>query len=160
MAKKQVGTKIKKWLEQETLTVNLTTPKGFEFVLQAEEPKANIPYTISQPGVLDVIGISAQINSPKEVTDIFKQVKEDLKTELIQSMHRELLKIVHDHVIDKDLKNITVTERIYLENLTRQNFMNSHTNVRNAYLYLISVLRGHFAGLKNPQTTAGYTMYH
>jgi len=160
MAKKQIGTRIKKWLEHENLVVNLTTPKGYEFVLQANEPKANIPYSVVKANGFDVIGISAQLNSPKEVTDIFKQVKEPQKIELTQSMHRELLKIVNDHTIDKDLKNIIITERIYLENLTRQNFMNSHTKVRNAYLYLISVLRYNFAGLKNPQPTTGYSMYH
>jgi len=106
------------------------------------------------------MGIVAQINCPKEVTDIFKQVKDDLKIELTQSMHRELLKMIHDHTVDKDLKNINITERVYLENLTRQNFINSLIKVRNAYLYLISILVGDFAGLKTPQPTTGYTMYH
>ncbi len=160
MAKKQVGTKIKKWLEQENLTVNLTSQKGFEFVIQADDTKANIQYGISQPNNSDVVGISAQLICPKEVTNIVKQVKEDLKIELTQSMHRELLKMIHDHTIDKDLKNIIITERIYLDNFTQQNFQNSLTIVRNTYLYLISVLRGHFAGLKPSQPTTGYTMYH
>lgn len=161
MAKKQNGTKIKKWLEAENLTVNFATHKGFEFSLEAVDKGSKIVFVVSQPTAIDVITISAQIPFGKDVTDLFKKVQPDLKQELTQSLHRELLKIIHDHTVDKDLKNIVMTQRIYLDGgLSRHNFMDAFIKVRNAHLYLISVLRGHFAGLKMPHPTTGYTMYH
>ena len=161
MAKKQAGTIIKKWLESEGLIVNLGTQKKLEFLIEAEDTVSKIVFSISQPTAIDVVTISAQIVFGKDDKDIFKKVQPDLQQELIQSLHRELLKLVHDHSVDKDLKNIQMTERVYIDGgLNRNNFMDALVKVRNAYLYLTSVLIGHFGGLELPKATTGYTMYH
>lgn len=149
--KKELGTKIKKWLEHEGLNVELLLSKGFEFQLLITNAYGlGLEFAVSQPEGKEVIGISSTINQPKEVTDIFKKLSKTEKNSILQPMHRELLKIVQDHHIDGNLKSISLIERIYVENLTRQKFMESLLRLRNMDLYLVSVLQHHFGQQEPP----------
>ncbi len=160
-SKKQVGTRIKKWLEHEGFTVQLTTPKDFEFVIGVDDPSSHMKYAISQPNGMEAIGITTRLVQPKEVVGIFKQVDKELRIDLLQSMHRELLKMVQDHNIDGGLKSISLIEKIFVENLTRQKLIESIIRLRNTSLYLLSVLRHQFVGLQAPQPkTSDFSMYH
>ena len=160
-SKKQVGTRIKKWLEHEGFTVQLTTPKDFEFVIDVDDPNSGVRFAVSQPRGTESIGITTRLVQPKEVVDIFKQVDKELRIELLQSMHRELLKMIQDHNIDGGLKSISLIEKVFVENLTRQKLIECIIRLRNSSLYLLSVLRHQFAGLQTPQPkTSDFSMYH
>jgi len=149
--KKELGTKIKKWIEHDGLNVELLLRKGYEFQLPITNAYGlGLEFLISQREAKDVIIIASTINQPKEVTDIFKKLSKTEKVSILQSMHRELLKIIQDHHIGNDLKSISLIERIYIENLTRQKFMESLLRLRNMDLYLISVLRHHFGQQEPP----------
>lgn len=162
MARKiPVGSRIKKWLEDEGFKVELLFPKNFDFVLEATTPDGKgMGFSISKPTNADVLGVSAGIVPPKEIVDIVKKLSDGEKIQLTQAMHRELLKIVQDHHVDKNLEKVDVIERIYPENITRQKFMDSLLRVRNAQLYLISVIRNRFGGQAgNPPSTSDHSMY-
>jgi len=148
MAKKQqIGSKIKKWLETEGYQVKLLFPKGFDFALDLFDSSGKgLGYSVSKPENIDVIGIAMNIQLPKKITDIVAKLTAGQKIELTQAMHRELLKLIQDHAIDKNLKHVQADERVYLDGLTKQKFMESFTRVRNVQLYLISVLRNKFGG--------------
>ena len=100
-----------------------------------------------------------RIQSPQNIVDKITQLKMEQKIELTQAMHRELLKLVQDHQIDKNLKSIQVDERVFLDGFTRQKFMESFIRVRNVQLYLISVLRNKFGGEVTPTSTSDHSMY-
>jgi len=160
VVKKQVGTRIKKWLEYEGYTIQLSSPNNFEFVIEVNDPNSGVKFAISQPSGAGIIGVTTRLNQPKEVVEIFKEVKKELRVNLLQSMHRELLKMVQDHNIDGNLKTISLVERVYVENLTRQKLIESVIKLRNTSLYLVSVLRGQFAGLQTLQPkTSDLSMY-
>ena len=161
MAKKQqIGSKIKKWLDIEGYKTEFLFPKGFDFALELFDKSGKaLGYSISKPENADVIGISMNIKIPKEIVDIISELKEGEKISITQAMHRELLKLIQDHKIDKDLKDIQADERVYLDGLTRHNFMQSFVRVRNVQLYLISVLRNKFGGEITATSTPDHSMY-
>lgn len=148
MAKKQqIGSKIKKWLETEGYQVKLLFPKGFDFALELSDNSGkSLGYYVSKPENIDVIGITMTIRLPKKITDIVAKLTDNQRIELTQAMHRELLKLIQDHAIDPNLKQIEVDERVYLDGFTKQKFMESFRKARNVHLYLISVLRNKFGG--------------
>ncbi len=162
MTKKQlVGSKIKKWLEVEGYIAKLSFPQDFDFALNLFDKNDNaLGYSISKPNNIDIIGISMNIKIPEEIIkNTISKLKEEEKTGVKQAMHRELLKIIQDHRIDKDLKEIGADERVYLDGFTRHRFMKSFLRVRNVQLYLMSVLRSKFGGEINTTSTSNHSMY-
>ena len=163
MARKiAVGSRIKKWLENEGFKVELPLVEKFDFVLEIKDPSGKgTLFSISKPAEADVIGISSGVRNPqKEIVDVFKKLEDGDKIQITQAMHRELLKMVQDHHIEKNLVSVDVTERIYPENLNRQKFMDSFIRVRNAQLYLVSAIRNRFGGqVGNPPSTLIHPMY-
>jgi len=160
LASKQLGTRIKKWLEEEGFQVLLSTPKGTEFQITVSDAYGiGMSFVVLQLIKKNVVVVNTNMALP-EVTKIVKKLDDDTKIKLSQSIHRSLLTMVQDHQIKPNLETITITERIYVENITRQNFFGSIIKVRNTALYLISVLRGHFAQSKTSQpSTPSHDMY-
>lgn len=161
VSKKQTGTRVKKWLENEGYNVQLSTPSGWEFAIQIIDPFQNgINVSIAEPVKIEVLGITVQLIMPPTVIEIVKKLPKVSKIELIQSLHRTLLSMIQDHVIDGELKSIKLTERIYVENLTRQKLFESILKLRNTLLYLISVLRHNFGQEEAPQpSTTNHSFY-
>lgn len=161
MTKKQlIGSKIKKWLEEEGYNVELSFQKNFDFALDLFDKSGNaLGYSISKPDNMDVIGITMNIKIPDSIVNIISKLKDEQKIEIKQAMHRELLKIIQDHRIDKDLKEIQANERVYLDGFTRHTFIKSFVRVRNVQLYLISVLRNKFGGEITATSTSDHSMY-
>lgn len=141
--KREWGTQIKKWLENEGFNVHFIQDKKFDFVLEIRYPNdKKMGFSISKAVSVDMIVVNAGILCPKEVVDLMKKLKVEEKNEIIQPMHRELLKMVQDHKIEDDLTKINVLERVYPENnLSRQQLMDSFLRARNANQYLMSVIR-------------------
>jgi len=160
MASKQLGTRIKKWLEEEKFQVQLSNPKGWEFQILVENAyNIGMRFGVVKAENTSYIGIGTTLVLD-EVTKIVKKLDEDTRAKLLQSIHRSLLSMVQDHGIKKNLETITLSERLYVENITRQKFYESLIRVRNTTLYLLAVLRGHFAQSKVPQpSTPTHDMY-
>lgn len=161
-SQKQTGTRIKKWLEEEGYTIQLSSEKEWEFIIHVIDPfEKGIDIAISQRVGMGIMGIVTGISLPKNIIAIFEKLDKGSKIELIQSLHRTLLSMIQDHVVDGDLKKISITERVYVENLTRQKFMESFIKLRNTLLYLIAVLRHTFGQEEAPQpsTTPKHDFY-
>ncbi len=161
MASKQLGTRIKKWLEEEGLQVQLSSPKTHEFVISVSDAYGiGMKFAVFQPIKKNIVLLHTALSMPKEVTDIMKKLDVGSKAKITQSMHRSLLSMVQDHHIGANLDSITLTERVFTENFSRQKFYESLIRIRNTTLYLISVLRGHFAQMGPAQpSTPSHDMY-
>ncbi len=151
MSKKNFGTTIKKWLDEEYARVELGSNEQFEFgIILPDVVGKDMGLSLGQPRGKNIITITCHMIMPKEVTEIVAELKPEQKIKLVQALHRELLKIVQDHIVNKDLKSITFSERVYIDNLKRQRLMDSILKVRNVAFYLISSLRKEFGGFETP----------
>jgi len=161
MASKSLGTRIKKWLEEEGLQVQLTSPKGREFEISVSNAYGiGMSFGVVKPEKKNIVMLGTTLQLPKEVIDIMKQLDNNSKIKLTQSMHRALLSLVQDHSIQPNLETITLTERVFTDNFTRQKFYESLIRIRNTTMYLISVLRDHFGQSGTTETsTPSHDMY-
>jgi len=159
--KKSFGITIKKWLDEEFPKTILTSDDQFEFSIEIENAVVKgLNIVISQPKEKNVVGIVCQLRLPKDVTNIVKEFTDEQKVKLTQSLHRELLKMIQDHTVDKNLDFVLITERVYFDNLNRQKLMDGITKIRNVMLYLISLIRDKFGGFDTPPpSTPDNSMY-
>jgi len=160
LASKQLGTRIKKWLEEDGFQVLLSTPKGLEFQITVSDAYGiGMAFVVLKLEKKNAVVLNTNMAFP-DVTKIVKKLDNDTKNKLSQSIHRSLLTMVQDHHIKPNLESISLIERVYVENITRQKFYESLIKIRNTVLYLLSVLRGHFAQSKTSQpSTPSHDMY-
>jgi len=161
MSKKNFGTTIKKWLDEEYARVELGSNDQFEFgIILPDAIGKDMGLSLGQPRGKNIITITCHMIMPKEITGVVAELKLEQKVKLVQALHRELLKIVQDHTVNKDLEFITFGERVYIDNLKRQSLMDSILKVRNVALYLLSSLRKEFGGFETPTpSTPEFSMY-
>ena len=139
---------VTQWLRSENWKVSDVQAPGALWLLAADD-RAGRRIIVGQPEkVRDQIRFQADIDFPEDVANQFASFPHDLRKKILWDLRLELLSMnVEFGGASEPLKRISVTQRIYLDGLSKDTFHQRISLVKSGLLMVIWSLRRHIESL-------------
>lgn len=143
--------KISTWIKEEDIKISevKTTLSDFQLVLE-NAFGLNLVIDIAKPKNKSFLVTAIKIIYPEEMQKSFSLLTDIEKFKFLEKIKRNLLEQNVDFNLSKKMDHIDIVDYVYLEDLTRTNFMKSIKSVRNAATITVSTLIQEFSLIHNP----------
>lgn len=151
--------KIHNWLAESGIDNIETSNEYADFQLMLSNAFGlNFNIDVAKPKQKSMLQIVIKLVFPTEIQQAMNSLDDEETLKLLESLKRELLKIGVDYELPTKLDGITFAKFVYLDDITRTLFMESLTVVRNAALFVISLLSERF--MTGYESTPPHTHLH
>jgi len=95
---------------------------------------------IAKPKGKSIIVFGTKLQNPPAVQQGFMSIDDMEKIRTIEALKRDLIKLGVEYSISDNFSTVMIVKELYLQDLTRTVFMESLKLVRNAAIFVISIL--------------------
>jgi len=130
--------KIQNWLMNEGWQIAEQPHPDVEWLIQAEDVGKRRILVGQNKIRLDQIHLEARVNLAEEHQKMFETLSADRRREILWNLRFRLLAMNVDFVgVAEPMQSVLLTQRLYLDGLTKDNFLQRFLIVRNAVITVI-----------------------
>ena len=130
--------KVQNWLMSEGWQIAEPTHPEFAWLIQAEDGGERKILVGQNKAREDRIHLEANIRISDDHRKLFESLAEDKRKEILWNLRFQLLQMNVDFVgVAEPLQDVVLTQRIYLDGLTKDAFIQRFITVRNAIIAVI-----------------------
>jgi len=142
---------VQKWLMSEGWQISEQPHPDFEWLMRAEDAaqrKIVIGQNKARP---DMIHLEASVNLADADRKMFENLPDEKRKEILWELRFRLLSMNVDFVgVTEPMQTILLTQRIYLDGLTKDAFLQRFSVVRNAVITVIWSIIQNLEGVEPP----------
>lgn len=132
---------IKAWLVEDEVKVYDVPTKFTDFhLLLSNAFGLGLEIDISKLKNKSIIVFGVRLRNPPTIQEGFTLLSEEEKIKALEELKRDLLKLGVEYNISAEFSEVTIVKEIYIQDMTRTSFMESLKVIRNAAIFLISIL--------------------
>jgi hypothetical protein len=150
---------VQNWLMSEGWQISEQTHPDLTWLVRAEDAAKRrilIGQSKSRP---DLILLEARVNLAEEHYKLFENLPQEARRKILWDLRFRLLAMNVDFTgIAEPMRSVQVTQRIYLDGLTKDSFIQRFTNVRNALITVIWSIIQNLEGIEPPAESAEATI--
>jgi hypothetical protein len=134
-------TEINEWLIEDDLNSTEITIASADFQLVLSNAFGlGLEIDIAKPKSKAIIVFGTKLQNPPAVQQGFMSIDDVEKIRTIEELKRDLIKLGVEYNISDNFSTVVLVKELYLQDLTRTTFMESLKLVRNAAIFVISIL--------------------
>ncbi|MDE2026861.1 MAG: DUF2299 family protein [Patescibacteria group bacterium] len=132
---------IKTWLTEDEIKASDAAAKFTDFHLQLSNAFGlGLEVDISKLKGKSIIVFGTKLRNSPSIQQAFMALAEEEKIKVLEELKRDLIRLGVEYNISGEFSDIVIVREIYIEDLTRTSFMDSLKIVRNATIFVISIL--------------------
>jgi len=133
-----VRDKVQNWLMNEGWQISEPTHPDFAWLIRAEDGGERRILLGQNKAREDRIHLEATVRISEEHRKLFESLAEDKRREILWGLRFRLLQMNVDFVgVAEPMQDVVLTQRIYLDGLTKDAFIQRFLTVRNALIAVI-----------------------
>lgn len=132
---------IKVWLTEDDLKASEGTAKFTDFQLILSNAFGlGLEIDIAKIKTKSIIVFGTRLRNPPTIQQGFIPLAEAEKIKTLEELKRDLIKLGVEYNISDKFSEVTIIKELYMQDITRTSFMESLKLVRNAAIFVISIL--------------------
>lgn len=141
MTSSQIKDKVRTWLMEDGWSLRQETPQQSLWAFVATDQFGRIIVVGQRINKEDEVVIQGAVNISDDTTDRIRRLTEDEKNNLLWDLRFELVKTnLEFNGIALPLKRVEVVERIFLDGLTKDSFLQRTSEVRKGVIIVMWIL--------------------
>jgi hypothetical protein len=151
--------KVQSWLMSEGWQISEQAHPDFAWLIQAEDAGGRKMVVGQSKARQDLVHLEAVVDPSDEYRELFANLPEDSRREILWKLRFQLLSMNVDFTgVGEPLEAILLTQRIYLDGLTKDAFIQRFHLVRNAVIAVIWSIIQHLEGVEPPAESTELTV--
>ena len=152
--------KVQNWLMGEGWQISEQPHPDAEWLIRAEDAAQRRILIGQNKARPDMILLEARVNLADEHQEMFEKLPEKTRRLTLWNLRFRLLSLNVDFAgVAEPIKTVLLTQRIYLDGLTKDNFLQRFSIVRNAVVMVIWSITRQLEGVEPPAETATPTTH-
>jgi len=152
--------KVQNWLMGEGWQISEQPHPDAEWLIRAEDAAQRRILIGQNKARPDMILLEARVNLADEHQEMFEKLPEKTRRLTLWNLRFRLLSLNVDFAgVAEPMKTVLLTQRIYLDGLTKDNFLQRFSIVRNAVVMVIWSITRQLEGVEPPAETATPTTH-
>lgn len=132
---------MKGWLAEDDVKASEITNSSADFQLVLSNAFGlGLEIDIAKPKGKSIIVFGTKLQNPSAVQQGFMSLGDAEKIRTLEKLKRDLIRLGVEYSISDNFSIVTIVKELYLQDLTRTAFMESLRLVRNAAIFVISIL--------------------
>ena len=151
--------KVQNWLMSEGWQISEQTHADFAWLIRAEDAGGRRIAVGQNKARQDHLHLEAAVDSSDEYRKMFANLPEDKRREILWKLRFQLLLMNVDFTgVAEPMEVVVLTQRIYLDGLTKDAFIQRFLMVRNAVIAVIWSIIQHLEGVEPPAESTELTV--
>lgn len=151
--------KIQSWLMSEGWQISEQTHADFAWLITAQDAGGRRIVVGQSKARQDLLHLEAAVEPSDEYREMFANLPEDRRREILWKLRFQLLSMNVDFSgVGEPLEAVLLTQRIYLDGLTKDAFIQRFHLVRNAVIAVIWSIIQHLEGVEPPAESTELTV--
>jgi hypothetical protein len=152
--------KIQNWLMAEGWQIAEPTHPDFAWLIRAEDGGERRVLVGRHKAAEDRVHLEANVQISDEHRKLFESLPEEKRREVLWTLRFRLLQMNVDFAgVGEPMKNVVLTQRIYLDGLTKDAFIQRFLTVRNAIIAVIWSTIKDLQAIKPPEKSTEKTKH-
>ncbi len=132
---------IKAWLVEDEIKASEIATKFTDFhLLLSNAFGLGLEVDISKLKDKSIIVFGIRLRNPPTIQKGFTALAEEEKIKILEELKRDLMRLGVEYNISAEFSDVVIVKELYIQDLTRTSFMESLKQVRNAAIFVISIL--------------------
>ncbi|GEM_PF-2248917 len=132
---------LKDWLTEDEIKASEVTAKFTDFHLQLSNAFGlGLQVDISKLTGKSIIVFGTKLRNSPPIQQAFMSFAETEKIKILEELKRDLIRLGVEYSISGNFSDMVIVKELYIQDLTRTSFMESLKMVRNASIFVISIL--------------------
>lgn len=146
---------VQNWLMSEGWQIAEQSHPDLAWLIRAEDAAQRRILIGQSKARPDMIHLEARVNLADEHRKMFENLPKETRRKILWALRFRLLAMNVDFVgVTEPMQAVLITQRIYLDGLTKDNFLQRFTNVRNAVITVIWSIIQNLEGVEAPAKSA------
>lgn len=151
--------KVQSWLMSEGWQISEQTHSDFTWLITAQDAGDRRVVVGQSKARQDLLHLEAVVEPSDEYREMFATLPEDRRREILWKLRFQLLSMNVDFTgVSEPLEVVLLTQRIYLDGLTKDAFIQRFLMVRNAVIAVIWSIIQYLEGVEPPAESAEPTV--
>lgn len=155
MSSEQTRDQVQNWLMKEGWQISEQAHPDLDWLIRAEDA-AQRRILVGQGKVRpDMILLEARVDLADEHRKMFENLPQEKRRNILWDLRFRLLSMNVDFAgVTEPMRAVQITQRIYTDGLTKDNFLQRFTNVRNGVITVIWSIIRNLEGVEPPAESA------
>jgi hypothetical protein len=142
---------VQNWLMNEGWQISEQSHPNLTWLIRAEDAAQRRILVGQSKARPDMILLEARVNLADEHRKMFENLPQEKRRKILWDLRFRLLSMKVDFAgVTEPMQSVQVTQRIYLDGLTKDNFLQRFSNVRNALITVIWSIIRNLEGVEPP----------
>jgi hypothetical protein len=142
---------VQNWLMNEGWQISEQSHPNLTWLIRAEDAAQRRILVGQSKARPDMILLEARVNLADEHRKMFENLPQEKRRKILWDLRFRLLSMQVDFAgVTEPMQSVQVTQRIYLDGLTKDNFLQRFSNVRNALITVIWSIIRNLEGVEPP----------
>jgi hypothetical protein len=142
---------VQSWLMSEGWQISEQAHPDLTWLVRAEDAAKRRILVGQSKARPDMILLEARVNLADEHRKMFENLPQDKRRKILWDLRFRLLSMKVDFAgVTEPMQSVQVTQRIYLDGLTKDNFLQRFVTVRNALITVIWSIIQNLEGVEPP----------
>jgi len=159
MSTENARDQVQNWLMNEGWQISEQSHPNLTWLIRAEDAAQRRILVGQSKARPDMILLEARVNLADEHQKMFENLPQEKRREILWDLRFRLLAMKVDFAgVAEPMQSVQVTQRIYLDGLTKDNFIQRFANVRNALITVIWSIIQNLEGVEPPSESGEATI--
>ncbi|MCF8053352.1 MAG: DUF2299 family protein [Desulfobacterales bacterium] len=150
-----VRDQVQNWLMSEGWQISEQSHPDLAWLIRAEDAAKRRILVGQSKARPDMIHLEARVNLADEHRKMFENLPQETRRKILWDLRFRLLSMNVDFVgVTEPMQAVLITQRIYLDGLTKDNFLQRFSNVRNGVITVIWSIIQNLEGVEPPAKSA------
>ena len=155
MSSEDTRDQVQNWLMSEGWQIAEQSHPDLAWLIRAEDAAQRRILVGQSKARPDMIHLEARVNLADEHRKMFENLPEETRRKILWDLRFRLLAMNVDFVgVTEPMQAVLITQRIYLDGLTKDNFLQRFANVRNGVITVIWSIIQNLEGVEPPAKSA------
>lgn len=146
---------VQNWLMSEGWQISEQSHPDLAWLIRAEDAAQRRILVGQSKARSDMIHLEARVNLADEHRKMFENLPQEVRRKILWDLRFRLLAMNVDFVgVTEPMQAVLITQRVYLDGLTKDNFLQRFANVRNGVITVIWSIIQNLEGVEPPAKSA------
>jgi hypothetical protein len=151
MSSEETRDQVQNWLMNEGWQISEQPHQEAEWLIRAEDAARRRIMVGQDKARPDMIRLEARVNLAEEHAAMFASLPDEDRRAILWELRFRLLALNVDFVgVAEPMQGVLLTQRIYMDGLTKDSFLQRFTNIRNAVITVIWSIIQNLEGVEPP----------
>ena len=155
MSSEETRDQVQNWLMAEGWQISEQAHPDLAWLIRAEDAAQRRILVGQSKARPDMIHLEARVNLAEDHQKLFENLPDKTRRKILWDLRFRLLAMNVDFVgVTEPMRAVQITQRIYLDGLTKDNFLQRFANVRNGVITVIWSIIQNLEGVEPPAKSA------